>query len=148
MDSLILDVISAEERLFLGSVDFAILPGIEGYFGVYPRHAPFISLLKPAGLLQFRECGDETVNVFYVFGGFCEVQPTQITVLADTVVRGPEIDEARMKAAQSLEQALSADHHQPIAYAKAMGELANFYVRDTHQNTYRHFKYKHRTFDH
>jgi F-type H+-transporting ATPase subunit epsilon len=98
------DVVSAEESIFSGEAEFVVLPGEAGELGIYPRHAPLITRIKP-GVVRIKTMGGEEEHVF-VAGGILEVQPHVITVLADTAIRGRDLDEA--KANDALKRAEEA----------------------------------------
>ncbi len=98
------DVVSAEESIFSGEAEFVVLPGESGELGIYPRHTPLITRIKP-GAVRIQKPGGEEEFVF-VAGGILEVQPKMITVLADTAIRGHDLDEA--KAAEALKRAEEA----------------------------------------
>ena len=98
------DVVSAEEQIFSGEAEFVVLPGEAGELGIYPRHAPLITRIKP-GAVRIQKPGGEEELVF-VAGGILEVQPKLITVLADTAIRGADLDEA--KANEALKRAEEA----------------------------------------
>ena len=120
--------------MFEGRVEYVVIPGSDGDFAVFPRHTPLLARLRPSGILRFKGVDEEDAQVLYVFGGFVEVQPTQVTVLADTAIRGAELDAARMRAALALETMLDVNHSdQPINYARAMAELVEY--RDHWQDT-------------
>ena len=86
-----LDVVSAEDSLFTGAVETVQVTGSEGELGIYPGHAPLITKIKPGMVRVVKEGGEE--EIIYVAGGVLEVQPHNVTVLADTAVRGEELDE-------------------------------------------------------
>jgi len=109
------DVVSAEEQIFSGEAEFVVLPGEAGELGIYPRHAPLITRIKP-GAVRIQKPGGEEELVF-VAGGILEVQPKLVTVLADTAIRGADLDEA--KANEALKRAEEAR-----ARAKDKQELA------------------------
>jgi F-type H+-transporting ATPase subunit epsilon len=109
------DVVSAEEQIFSGEAEFVVLPGEAGELGIYPRHAPLITRIKP-GAVRIQKPGGEEELVF-VAGGILEVQPKLVTVLADTAIRGADLDEA--KANEALRKAEEARAH-----AKDKQELA------------------------
>ena len=92
------DVVSAEQAIYSGEAEFVVLPGESGELGIYPRHTPLITRIKPAG------GGDE--ELIFVAGGILEVQPSVVTVLADTAIRGRDLDEA--KASEALKKAEEA----------------------------------------
>ena len=99
-----IDVVSAEESIFSGEAEFVVLPGEAGELGIYPRHTPLITRIKP-GVVRIQKPGGEEELVF-VAGGVLEVQPKGITVLADTAIRGHDLDEA--KANEALKRAEEA----------------------------------------
>jgi len=99
-----IDVVSAEESIFSGEAEFVVLPGEAGELGIYPRHTPLITRIKP-GAVRIQKPGGEEEFVF-VAGGILEVQPRLITVLADTAIRGHDLDEA--KANEALNRAEEA----------------------------------------
>ena len=98
------DVVSAEESIFSGEASFVVLPGEAGELGIYPRHTPLITRIRP-GSVRIQKPGGEEELVF-VAGGILEVQPKVITVLADTAIRGKDLDEA--KATEALRRAEEA----------------------------------------
>jgi len=98
------DVVSTDESIFSGEAEFVALPGEAGELGIYPRHAPLITRIKP-GVVRIRMVGGEEERVF-VAGGILEVQPRVVTVLADTAVRGRDLDE--VKASEALKRAEEA----------------------------------------
>ena len=98
------DVVSAEESIFSGEAEFVVLPGEAGELGIYPRHTPLITRIKPGAVRIQKPGGDE--ELVFVAGGILEVQPTVITVLADTAIRGADLDEA--KANEALKRAEEA----------------------------------------
>ena len=99
------DVVSAEEQIYSGEAEFVVLPGESGELGIYPRHAPLITRIKP-GAVRIVPAGGGAEELIFVAGGILEVQPALITVLADTAIRGADLDEA--KAAEALKQAQEA----------------------------------------
>jgi len=99
------DVVSAEESIFSGEAEFVVLPGEAGELGIYPRHAPLITRIKP-GAVRILPPGGGNEELIFVAGGILEVQPGLITVLADTAIRGQDLDEA--KANEVLRQAQDA----------------------------------------
>lgn len=118
-----LEIVSAETRLFSGAVKFAVLPGKEGEMGVYPRHAPLLTMIRP-GIIQFQKPDTNELESIFVSGGILEVQPEVVTVLADTAVRGHDLDEAKAEEAARLAREKMADRSAAIDYAKAQSELA------------------------
>lgn len=117
------DVVSAEEHIFSGDAEFVVLPGEAGELGIYPRHTPLITRIKP-GSVRIKMPGESDEQLIFVAGGILEVQPSLITVLADTAVRGQDLDEA--KATEALKRAeearASAQGKEEIATVE--GELA------------------------
>jgi F-type H+-transporting ATPase subunit epsilon len=93
------DVVSAEEQIFSGAAEFVVLPGEAGELGVYPRHAPLITRIKP-GTVRIRVPDQTDEELIFVAGGVLEVQPNMVTVLADTAIRGHDLDEAKALDAQ------------------------------------------------
>jgi F-type H+-transporting ATPase subunit epsilon len=117
-----IDVVSAEESLFSGEATFVVLPGEAGELGIYPRHAPLITRIKPGAVrIQTAEGGEEFI---FVAGGILEVQPKVVTVLADTAIRGADLDEAKANEAlkRAEEARRSARDKQEVASVEA--ELA------------------------
>src|SRR5438270_12017325 len=99
------DVVSAEEAIYSGEAEFVVLPGEAGELGIYPRHTPLITRIKP-GAVRITPAGGGEEQLIFVAGGILEVQPKLITVLADTAIRGADLDEA--KAAEALKRAEEA----------------------------------------
>jgi F-type H+-transporting ATPase subunit epsilon len=99
------DVVSAEESIFSGEAEFVVLPGEAGELGIYPRHTPLITRIK-AGAVRIKPAGGGEEQLIFVAGGILEVQPKVITVLADTAIRGKDLDEA--KALDALKRAEDA----------------------------------------
>jgi F-type H+-transporting ATPase subunit epsilon len=99
------DVVSAEESIYSGEAEFVVLPGEAGVLGIYPRHTPLITRIKP-GTVEITPAGGGDKQLIFVAGGILEVQPKVITVLADTAIRGADLDEA--KAAEALKKAEEA----------------------------------------
>ena len=99
------DVVSAEQQIFSGQAEFVVLPGEVGELGVYPRHTPLITRIKP-GTVRIRVPGQADEELIFVAGGILEVQPNMVTVLADTAIRGQDLDEAKaLQAQQRAEEA-------------------------------------------
>jgi F-type H+-transporting ATPase subunit epsilon len=111
-----IDVVSAEESIYSGEAEFVVLPGEAGELGIYPRHIPLITRIKP-GAVRIKPAGGGEEQLIFVAGGILEVQPKVITVLADTAIRGADLDEA--KANEALKRAEEAR-----ARAKDKQELA------------------------
>ena len=96
------DVVSAEESIYSGEAEFVALPGEVGELGIYPRHTPLITRIKP-GAVRIKTAGKDEEELIFVAGGILEVQPNVVTVLADTAIRGHDLDEA--KALEALQRA-------------------------------------------
>ena len=96
------DVVSAEQSIFSGEAEFVVLPGEAGELGIYPRHTPLITRIRP-GSVRIRMPGESEEQLIFVAGGILEVQPNVVTVLADTAIRGRDLDEA--KAREALQRA-------------------------------------------
>lgn len=121
-----LNIVSAEKRIFNGKVVSVRATGIEGELGIYAGHVPLLTSIKP-GMVKFTyEDGKE--EFIYVSGGFLEVQPTVVTVLADTAIRGDELDEQRiLEAKRQAEENLNTVNDVDIA-AKLAQEIAKLRV--------------------
>jgi F-type H+-transporting ATPase subunit epsilon len=119
------DVVSAEEGIYSGEAEFVVLPGEAGELGIYPRHAPLITRIKP-GAVRIKPAGGGPEELIFVAGGILEVQPKVITVLADTAIRGQDLDEA--KANEALRQAEEAKRNARSNREQALAEasIANF----------------------
>ena len=104
MATLHVDVVSAEEQIFSGEAKFVALPGESGELGILPKHTPLITRIKP-GAVRI-ELTDGSEEFVFVAGGILEVQPNRVTVLADTAIRGKDLDEA--KATEAKKQAEEA----------------------------------------
>ena len=117
------DVVSAEESIFSGEAKFVALPGEAGELGIYPRHTPLITRIKPGAVRIVRADNDQEEFVF-VAGGILEVQPGTVTVLADTAIRGKDLDEAKADAAKKQAEEAMKNAKNDIDFAKAQGEFA------------------------
>ena len=117
------DVVSAEEQIYSGEAEFVVLPGEAGELGIYPRHTPLITRIRQ-GAVRIKVPGQAEEEFVFVAGGILEVQPKLVTVLADTAIRGKDLDEA--KATEALKQAeearTNAQSKQEVATVEA--ELA------------------------
>ncbi|WP_075183353.1 F0F1 ATP synthase subunit epsilon [Pantoea sp. 1.19] len=117
-----LDVVSAEHQLFSGLVQTIQVSGSEGELGIRPGHAPLLTAIKPGMIRIVKQHGEE--EVIYLSGGVLEVQPGTVTVLADTAIRGADLDEARaLEAKRKAEEHMSGSHGD-VDYAQASAELA------------------------
>jgi F-type H+-transporting ATPase subunit epsilon len=117
------DVVSAEEEIFSGEAEFVALPGEAGELGIYPLHTPLITRIRP-GAVRVRVPGQSEEAFVFVAGGILEVQPYSVTVLADTAIRGTDLDEAKAAEAKKLAEEALANKDSKIDYAKAQAELA------------------------
>ena len=116
------DIVSAEEELFSGLVEMVVAHGNLGDIGILPGHAPLLSDLKPGPVRVIKQGGDE--EIFYISGGFIEVQPNMVKVLADTATRAKDIDEAAAQAAvKAAEKALN-EKGADFDYGSAAARLA------------------------
>jgi F-type H+-transporting ATPase subunit epsilon len=116
------DVVSAEKSMFSGSVEVVIAPGEMGELGIYPRHAPLLTRIKP-GSVRLKLPNQEVEELIYVSGGMLEVQPNIVTILADSAIRGADLDEARaLEAKRAAEEAMK-NRSSDIDYAQAQAEL-------------------------
>ena len=117
------DVVSAEESIYSGEAEFVVLPGVMGELGVYPKHTPLVTQIKP-GAVRIKIPGQADEQVVFVQGGFLEVQPDVVTVLSDTAIRAADLDEAKaLQAKQAAEEAMQ-NKASKADVARAEGELA------------------------
>ena len=114
------DVVSAEEQIYSGEAEFVILPGVMGELGIYPRHTPLFTQIKP-GSVRIKPANSATEELVFVQGGFLEVQPDVVTVLADTAIRAKDLDEkAALEAKRAAEEAMqNKTTKEEIAVAEA-----------------------------
>tara|TARA_A100000164_G_scaffold97626_1_gene85028 strand:+ start:6781 stop:7200 length:420 start_codon:yes stop_codon:yes gene_type:complete len=117
-----LDIVSAEEEIFSGNVKNIIAAAMMGEVGIYPKHTPMITPLKPGEVKIITEEDEE--QLFFISGGVIEVQPDIVTVLADTAIRGQDLDEARAAEAKKRAEEALANKSDNIDAAKALAELA------------------------
>lgn len=118
------DVVSAEELIFSGDAEFVALPGEAGELGIYPKHTPLITRIKP-GAVRIKVPGKTEDEFVFVAGGLLEVQPDTVTVLADTAIRGHDLDEAKAVEAKKLAEEALVNRDSKIDYAQAQAELAS-----------------------
>jgi F-type H+-transporting ATPase subunit epsilon len=127
VDVVNVNVIEAETLIFSGETEFVALPGESGELGIYPQHIPLITRIKP-GAVRIKQSGVKDETFVFVAGGILEVQPHRVTVLADTAIRGDDLDEAKAeaarKAARKAAQEALANAKTDIDLAKATSELA------------------------
>jgi F-type H+-transporting ATPase subunit epsilon len=117
------DVVSAETSIFSGEAKFVALPGEVGELGIYPRHTPLITRIKPGAVRIEKADGRE--EFVFVAGGILEVQPNVVTVLADTAIRGKDLDEAKAEDARKKAEEALRNNDATIDYAAAQAELAS-----------------------
>jgi F-type H+-transporting ATPase subunit epsilon len=118
------DVVSAEASIFEGQAEFVALPGETGELGIYPQHTPLLTRIRP-GAVRIKLSGQAEEEFVFVAGGILEVQPNRVTVLADTAIRGQDLDEAKAEAAKRAAEEALANRSGDIDYAKAQAELAS-----------------------
>ena len=118
-----IDVVSAEESIFSGEAEFVAAPAQMGEVGIYPHHAPMITSIKP-GALRIKLADKNEEQLIYISGGILEVQQGVVTVLADTAIRGHDLDEAQANAAKKAAEEAMKNRSSDVDYAKAQAELA------------------------
>jgi F-type H+-transporting ATPase subunit epsilon len=123
MATLHVDVVSAEESIFSGEAKFVALPGEMGELGIYPRHTPLITRIKP-GAVRIERADNGEEEFVFVAGGILEVQPNGVTVLADTAIRGHDLDEAKALEAKKLAEDAMRNAKSDIDLAAATSEFA------------------------
>ncbi|HQT01229.1 MAG: F0F1 ATP synthase subunit epsilon [Hydrogenophilales bacterium 16-64-46] len=117
------DIVSAEKSLYSGEAEVVIAPGQRGELGIYPRHTPLLTTLKP-GSVRIKVPNQTEEELVYVSGGILEVQPHVVTILSDSAIRGTDLDEAKaLEAMRAAEEAMK-DKTASIDYAQAQAELA------------------------
>ncbi len=123
MATIHVDVVSAEESIFAGEAEFVVLPGEAGELGIYPRHAPLITRIRP-GVVRIKQLGSAEEDQVFVAGGILEVQPDVVTVLADTAIRAKDLDEAKaneaLKAAEEARKSATSE----LEIAKVEAEMS------------------------
>jgi F-type H+-transporting ATPase subunit epsilon len=117
------DVVSAEEEIFSGEAEFVALPGESGELGIYPKHTPLITRIKP-GAVRIRIPGKSEDEFVFVAGGILEVQPDLVTVLADTAIRGADLDESKAAEAKKSAEEAMANAKSDLDLARAQSELS------------------------
>ena len=117
------NVVSAEELIFSGETEFAVFPGEAGELGIYPRHTPLLTRIKP-GTVRLKVPDQDQYVMVFVSGGMLEVQPDTITVLADTAIRAADIDEAKALDAKRRAEEAMKNRTTDFDYAAAQAELA------------------------
>lgn len=122
MNTMTLDIVSAEAAIFSGKVQSVVATGQGGELGIFPGHTALLTAIKPGQVFAVLEDGKE--EVFYMSGGMLEVQPDSVTVLADTAERAADLDEAAAKAAMDRAEQVLSQHKSGVEYSRAVAELA------------------------
>lgn len=117
------DIVSAEKSLYSGTAEVVIAPGQRGELGIYPRHTPLLTTLKP-GSVRIKVPNQAEEELIYVSGGILEVQPHVVTILSDSAVRGADLDEAKALEAKRAAEEAMRNKKASIDYAQAQAELA------------------------
>ncbi|AKU09994.1 ATP synthase F0F1 subunit epsilon [Azoarcus sp. CIB] len=117
------DIVSAEEQIFSGLAEFVALPGEAGELGILPGHMPLMTRIKP-GAVRVKVPDQAEEELIFVAGGILEVQPGLVTVLADTAIRGKDLDEAKALEAKRMAEEAMQNKSSELDYAKAQAELA------------------------
>ena len=117
------DVVSAEELIYSGVAEFVAAPAEMGEVGVYARHAPMLTRLKP-GSVRVKVANSSDEEIVYVSGGLIEIQPHMITVLADTAIRSKDLDEAKANETKRRAEEAMRNQASKLDYARAQAELA------------------------
>jgi F-type H+-transporting ATPase subunit epsilon len=118
-----IDVVSAEASIFAGEAEFIVVPASAGEVGIFPHHAPMVTSIKP-GALRIKTADNAEETLIFISGGLLEVQPGLITVLADTAVRGHDLDEAKAIAAKAAAEEAMKNRGSDMDYARAQVELS------------------------
>ena len=116
------DIVSAEESIYSGPAEFLVAPAEAGEVGIYPQHTPLLTRIKPGSVRIKAPLLEE--ELIYVSGGMLEVQPDVVTILADTAVRGANLDEAKAIEAKKRAEEAIKNRSSTIEYARAQAELA------------------------
>lgn len=117
------DIVSAEAAIYSGLAEYVIVPAEMGEVGIYPRHTPLLTRLKP-GSVRIKSPDKAEEDVIYVSSGMLEVQPGVVTILSDTAIRGADLDEARALEAKRMAEEMMKDRSATLDYARAQAELA------------------------
>jgi len=122
MGVLHVDIVSAEESIYSGPAEFLVAPAEAGEVGIYPQHTPLLTRIKP-GSVRIKAALKEE-ELVYVSGGVLEVQPDVVTILADTAVRGADLDELKANEAKKRAEEAMKDRSSTMNYARAQAELS------------------------
>jgi len=122
-NTILVDVVSAEELIFAGEAEFVALPGESGELGILPRHTPLITRIKP-GVVRIKLPGQAAEEQVFVAGGILEVQPHVVTVLADTAIRGKDLDEAKARDAMAKAEEARRNATSDLEIAKVEAEYS------------------------
>ncbi len=117
------DIVSAEAAIYSGLAEFVVVPAEMGEVGIYPRHTPMLTRIKP-GSVRIKSPDKEEEDLIYVSGGILEVQPGVVTILSDTALRGTDLDEARVLEAKRQAEEAMKNRTSSMDYARAQAELA------------------------
>jgi F-type H+-transporting ATPase subunit epsilon len=117
------DVVSAEESIYSGEAEFVVLPGVAGELGIYPKHTPLLTQIKP-GAVRIKVPNEAEETLVFVQGGFLEVQPNVVTVLADTAIRAHDLDEAKALEAKAKAEDAMRSKLSAAEIANAQAELS------------------------
>jgi F-type H+-transporting ATPase subunit epsilon len=123
MSTIQVNVVSAEESIFSGEATLVAVPGEVGELGILPRHAPLITRIKP-GAVRIQRADNQQEEFVFVAGGIVEVQPGCVTVLADTAIRGKDLDEAKAQEAKRQAEEALKNAKSDLDLAKAQSELS------------------------
>ncbi|MGE5161581.1 MAG: F0F1 ATP synthase subunit epsilon [Betaproteobacteria bacterium] len=118
------DVVSAEESIFTGPAEFVVLPGEAGELGIFPRHAPLITRIR-AGVVRIKLPDQAAEEQVFVAGGILEVQPNVVTVLADTAIRGKDLDEAKARESLAAAEEARRNASSELEIAKVEAEMSS-----------------------
>ncbi len=117
------DIVSAEQSLYSGTAESVSVPGEMGELGIYPRHTPLLTRLRP-GSVRIKLPDEAEEELIYVNGGILEIQPFVVTILSDTAIRGADLDEAKALEAKRAAEDAMKDRSSAMDYARAQAELA------------------------
>lgn len=121
-----LEIVTAEKLIYSEEVDMVVAPGVDGYLGILPRHTPLMTMLNP-GELRIKKDGEEIAMA--ITGGFLEVRPDKVVILADAAERAEEIDIARAEAARRRAEERLAGKAPEADLAQAQASLARALAR-------------------